>query len=663
MKRFIFRPLALALAIIMLLYAPCLSESAPDAAIEDASAPSEGEDVIVIAPMEGIYEELGEVELPPEEAPNASDALPQGVDESDPERAEESAAGSDDARADQGEAALPACDEAILTADPTEASAPEAGTVETGAEPALPTEPEPADAYEAVNPVPERLTLGVKEKYRLTGGDAYVSSKPKVASVNASGVIKAKKKGKAVITVTSGGNPVGTCTVTVKSAPKKITLPKKATVNVGLTVILTPKLKGGASNAITWKSSNPAVATVDANGFVTGVGIGKAKITARTYNKKKAVCTVSVKSPTTPTRVSFPLTLLSVGKGERLQLEPELNPGAVATFTYTTKNKKVAGVGKATGIVTGKKENKTTTITVRTHNGKKASMKDRVLNAPASVKLNASSAELETDGTVELIATLPAKSASQIQWKSSNPDVAIVSEESPLTTGEGSSILVTAVASGSATITASTFNGKTATCKVKVKASASSLGPKGSSENPFKLLFIGNSHTYVNNVPLLVKRRAADEKIYCEVTKIAEANMRLTDHVQNANVYSEIMRGGYDYVVLQERVNPFPAEGDFLSALQFLDDVIRETGAQPVLYECWSKKTEPDKQTELHNLHLRAAESIQALLAPVGVKWWAYIQANPGVELYDEDQIHASKAGSEFAAGVIWETLRGHIKR
>ena len=325
---------------------------------------------------------------------------------------------------------------------------------------------------EAAPAFPAALTLGVREKFTLTGGDGYTSSKPKVASVSANGVVTAKKKGSATITVTAGGNPVGTCQVTVKTAPKKITLPKKQTVIAGQSIILKAKVSGGYSNAITWTSSNPAVATVDANGFVTAVAMGKAKITARTYNKKKAACTVTVEPTNAPTSVGFPMGTLLVGKGESVALQPVLNPGAVTTFTYTAKNKAVATVDKSSGIVKGKKLKKSTKITVKTHNGKKATLTVKVVKPATGIALNTESAALELGGSAQLSASVPAGTASQIRWASSNPGVVTVSEEMPFSTGSGSVITLTAVGGGSATVTASTFNGKTASCQVTVNAPA-----------------------------------------------------------------------------------------------------------------------------------------------------------------------------------------------
>ncbi len=182
-------------------------------------------------------------------------------------------------------------------------------------------------------------------------------------------------------------------------------------------------------------------------------------------------------------------------------------------------------------------------------------------------------------------------------------------------------------------------------------------------KRPLAILFIGNSHTFVNDVPLLVRQRAGDDGFDCRVTMIAHGGWYLEQHVREPDVRFNILHGGYDYVVLQEHAHPFGPEEKFREAAAALDRWIREAGSIPVIYECWSRKAEPEAQREMAEAHKRVAEEIDALRAPVGETWWAYAKSRPGLELYAEDGAHASPAGSEFAAGCIWEVIRSDIAR
>ena len=98
-----------------------------------------------------------------------------------------------------------------------------------------------------------------------------------------------------------------------------------------------------------------------------------------------------------------------------------------------------------------------------------------------------------------------------------------------------------------------------------------------------------------------------------------------------------------------------------LAAVAALGKMIREAGSMPVIYECWAKKDEPEAQALMNAAHQRAAGAIGALLAPVGEDWRRYMESRPGLEMYEEDGAHASRAGSDFAAGHIWETIQRDI--
>ncbi len=152
----------------------------------------------------------------------------------------------------------------------------------------------------------KQATVGVGEtldlKAKKTPAKAkttyrWKSSAPKIVSVSKKGRIKAKKKGKATITVMSSNGKKATCKITVKKAPKKIAFRKKSlTLKKGKSTTLKVKLPAGtASRKLSFSSSKKSVASVTAKGRVTAKKAGTAKITVKTYNKKKAAITVKVK--------------------------------------------------------------------------------------------------------------------------------------------------------------------------------------------------------------------------------------------------------------------------------------------------------------------------------------------------------------------------------
>lgn len=148
-----------------------------------------------------------------------------------------------------------------------------------------------------------KIALGVGEKYALDTSKLgknlkFTSSNTKVATVSGKGVIKAVKKGSTNIICKSGTKQVGKWTVTVSGAPKSVKLNKSDVwVNIGDKVQLKAELPKNTASQIQWTTDAKKVATVDAKGLVKAVGVGTAKITAKTFNGKKAQCVVTVCNP------------------------------------------------------------------------------------------------------------------------------------------------------------------------------------------------------------------------------------------------------------------------------------------------------------------------------------------------------------------------------
>lgn len=140
------------------------------------------------------------------------------------------------------------------------------------------------------------INPGTASNKKLT----WKSSNPKIASVSSSGVVTGKAGGTAVITCTAkdGSGAAASCTVNVTPIyPTGLKMSKTAvTVKLGKTTPLKATIapKNTDFKTITWTSSNPAVASVDAKGKVRAVAPGTAVITAITSNGIAASCTVTV---------------------------------------------------------------------------------------------------------------------------------------------------------------------------------------------------------------------------------------------------------------------------------------------------------------------------------------------------------------------------------
>ena len=175
-----------------------------------------------------------------------------------------------------------------------------------------------------------------------------------------------------------------------------------------------------------------------------------------------------------------------------------------------------------------------------------------------------------------------------------------------------------------------------------------------------KILFIGNSHTYFHDLPALTALKAKEDDYECDVTMLAHGGWYLHQHVKEPDVRFNIRYGQYDYVVLQEHSHPFDDIPGYVEAAGTIAAWIREAGSMPVIYGTWAKKEEEPVQTVMNEVNRKLAEDLDALYAPVGESWWTYKASRPDMEMYEKDGSHASKHGMEFAAKIIWSTIKAH---
>ena len=253
-----------------------------------------------------------------------------------------------------------------------------------------------------------------------------------------------------------------------------VTLNKTSTsIQVGGTETLTATVspKDAANKKVTWKSSNAAIASVDANGKVTGVKAGEATITVTTEDGgKTATCKVTVSDKeikVTGVKLNKSETSLLVGGNETLTATVLPEDATNQNVTWKSDKPEIATVdanGKVTAVKVGE-----ATITVTTEDGgKTATCKVTVSEtsvAVTGVTLNKATLSLIAGASETLTATVAPADATnkKVTWKSSDAAVATVDAAGK----------VTAVKAGEATITVTTEDGgKTATCKVTVKAAA-----------------------------------------------------------------------------------------------------------------------------------------------------------------------------------------------
>lgn len=223
---------------------------------------------------------------------------------------------------------------------------------------------------------------------------------------------------------------------------------------------------------VTFKSSAPTVASIDLNtGLVTPHKKGTTTITATTSTGKKDTMKITVFDPYEPTKVTFAQgTAMNLYLNEPVSLTPVLEPSTAKCPAYTWKSSstKIVTVSE-TGLLTPIKKG-SATITATTHNGKKATIKVKVVDPydPTALTLNYPSGvtkmwdinqPLKLSYTAQTIGgskyPMPAE---YVAWSSSSKSIAEIDEQGNVTIKK----------TGTVTFTLKATNGVKATAKFKI---------------------------------------------------------------------------------------------------------------------------------------------------------------------------------------------------
>lgn len=181
-----------------------------------------------------------------------------------------------------------------------------------------------------------------------------------------------------------------------------------------------------------------------------------------------------------------------------------------------------------------------------------------------------------------------------------------------------------------------------------------------------RILFIGNSFTYFNQMPLMLQGLAQASGIPLTCRMQAEGAATLQSHWDNPGQgKSRLESASWRYVVLQEQSSTPVGRADAMKKYAGLfGKLIREKGAIPVLFVTWGYREEKasggvngEMQKILTLEYARRAEETGALLVPVGPAWAACMRLHPKANLYLEDGQHPSTLGSYLTACVFYATL------
>ncbi len=208
-------------------------------------------------------------------------------------------------------------------------------------------------------------------------------------------------------------------------------------------------------------------------------------------------------------------------------------------------------------------------------------------------------------------------------------------------------------------------------------ADAPDVAPPPDAPATLRVLFIGNSYTYYNDLPAMVATLGAPgagtpTRPHLEVESVTEGGATVQRH-WDAMRQDRVRVGPWSAVVLQgQSVEPIAAFAGFNTHVGRFAGVIAGVDARAVLFATWARRAGDAVYAEtwsggdfaamrarLDGAYRRAAMNHGAEVAAVGARWAAALGERPSLGLYDVDGSHPSLAGSYLAACVLYRALTG----
>ncbi len=318
----------------------------------------------------------------------------------------------------------------------------------------------PAVSSMAITPSASTMVLGEIRRLAATVlGDVGVStaviwrsSNPAIASISGLGDVTALAVGSATITAIAAGDTTkhATATVTVRTAPTVVVAPGSLILSLAeqRTLVATVTADQGLSTAVTWRSSNAAVASVTTDGEVTATGFGTTTVVAisQADTTRRASSTVTVQPIVQAVSVAPASAAILVGQTVQLSPTVSVQGSLSAAVSYRSSNEAVAVVSTS-GVVTARAAGGATiTVLSVADTTKLATSTISVSSRPVTVSIAQGGVTVMVGGTAQLTAAVAGDPgiSTQVTWTSAAPSVATVS----------SGGVVRGVAAGSALITA-----------------------------------------------------------------------------------------------------------------------------------------------------------------------------------------------------------------
>lgn len=180
-----------------------------------------------------------------------------------------------------------------------------------------------------------------------------------------------------------------------------------------------------------------------------------------------------------------------------------------------------------------------------------------------------------------------------------------------------------------------------------------------SQSSELKILFVGNSLTYTNDLPKLVENTAKKKGIHLNTEMIAHPNYALIDHWKDGKVQKMISDNNFDLVIIQQGPSSQKFGKNILIEYgKKFGKICQKKNTRLAYFMVWPSLTYYHTFDGVIGNYKKAAQINNAILFPVGEVWKKYSDATGELDYYSADGFHPSQKGSKLAAEIIVEELQ-----
>ncbi len=190
-------------------------------------------------------------------------------------------------------------------------------------------------------------------------------------------------------------------------------------------------------------------------------------------------------------------------------------------------------------------------------------------------------------------------------------------------------------------------------------------------EEEKRVLIIGNSYTFYNNLPQVLQAISTKSKCPLIVESYTAGAMSLRGFLEDpahAKARQLIESGNYDWLVLQDQSQtPAYKPEETMDSVRRWTQIAQKQGTKVLLFLTWAHATADGNklcplvsmQEQTSTTYCKAAIENKVKVAPVGEAWGAWYRKNPDKELHTKDMSHPNAMGTYLAACVIHATISG----